>query len=374
MKNYCPNADQGLMLMPNGDVTPCCIIGKMPKFNIKENGFKDYFESEWYKEFVATHHRDDRHAACRRCYDAEDEGIKSKRQLDIEKLSDSFVYDKRAEPPIKNFEMTFGNLCNLACRICFPFYSSKWATEKGKIEDKKYPIYTWHQDKEIMKSVVEAIKEVERITIVGGEPFLTEIKEHQDFLQHFTDTGQAKKMTLHYTTNGTTFPAPDVLDLLKNFKGVDIQISIDGIGDQFEYNRWPGKWDQLYPNIKKYQKLADQMDNLVLSVSHTISAFTIYYVEEFVLWCLREKLPFPYFNQLLYSIHNRASVFPERTKILIRKKLLQSKSPQIKKLVAWLDYADDSDSFGKFEDQIKIYDNIRKQKFDDVFPELRSIL
>ena len=374
MKNYCPNADQGLLVLPNGEINPCCRIGQMPKFKIQENGFRDYFQSDWYQDFVATHHRDERHPACQRCWDMEDNGIKSKRQIDIEKVGDGFVYDQRQDPDVKNLEMTFGNLCNLACRICFPFYSSKWATEKGKTDDKKYPIYTWHQDKEVMKHIYEATEKVERITIVGGEPFLTEIKEHKDFLEHFTSTGQAKKITLHYTTNGTNLPTDEILRLFKNYKGVDIQLSLDGIKAQLDYNRWPAKWDELYPNIKQYQDLIRQADNMMLTVSHTISAFTIYYVEEFVLWCLREKLPFPYFNQLLFSPHNRASVFPERTKVLIRKKLMSSKSPQIRKLVSWLDYNDDSEHFEKFKEQILIYDQIRKQKFDEVFPELRSIL
>lgn len=373
MKNYCPNSDQGFLVLPNGDITPCCRIGEMPKFNIKD-GSDSYLKSQWRKEFVDTHRKDLRHSACSRCYEMEDNGIKSKRNIDMEKLKDGFSYDFQDNPDIKNFEMTFGNLCNLACRICFPMYSSKWASEKGKVDNTKYPIYTWHQDDAIMKDIYSKIEKVERITVVGGEPFLVEIKEHEKFLEHFVESGQSKKISLHYTTNGTNFPKPRIIELFKNYKAVDIQVSIDGIGEQCDYNRWPAKWDNLYPNIKKYQKLSRSQQNIELSISHTISAFTIYYVEKFVLWCLKEKLPFPFFNQLLFAKHNRASVFKPHTKDIIRKKLLSSRSHEIRKLVAWLDYADDSDSFGKFEDQIKIYDNIRKQKFDDVFPELRSIL
>lgn len=362
------------MIDPKGDITPCCFVSDMPKFNIKSDGLKKYHDSEWYKEFVKSHHNNQRHSACEKCWMQEDEGIKSKRQLDIEKVGEGFEYDKRENPPKKNIEMTFGNLCNLACRICHPEYSSKWVSEKGRLGEKKYPIYTWHKDQRLMSNIKEITASAERMTIVGGEPFLTEIPEHEDFLRYFVEIGQAEKLTLHYITNGTTFPSDTIISLLKKFKSIDIQLSIDGTGAQFEYNRWPGKWKTVHENIKKYQSLTEETKNITISISHTISAFTIYYVEEFVLWCLREKLPFPYFNQLLYSIHNRASVFRPKTKDVIRKKLLSSKSKQIVNLVSWLDLSDDSEHFGKFEEQVKLYDKVRGQNFSKTFPELHKIL
>lgn len=362
------------MINPNGDISPCCLIQDIPKFNIQAEGLEKYHDSDWYKDFIKSHHNDERHPACERCWLQEDKGIKSKRQLDIGSLAKGFSYETGRGLPKKNIEMTFGNLCNLACRICFPGYSSKWASEKGKLDDEKYPVYVWHRDRALMNKIKQMAMSAERITIVGGEPFLTEIPEHEDFLNFFVDTDQARNVTLHYVTNGTTFPSESMLMLFKKFKSIEIQMSIDGTGAHFEYNRWPGKWQEVYQHIKKYQSLTEETDNVTISISHTISAFTIYYVEEFVLWCLKEKLPFPYFNQLLNSIHNRASVFGPRTKDIIRKKLLASKSKQIMNLVSWLDLSDDSEHFGKFEEQIRLYDKIRGQNFSKTFPELHKIL
>lgn len=373
MKNYCPNSDQGLMVDPAGDITPCCKVINVPSFKIQD-GVKKYYDSEWYKTFKKAHLNDERHPACSRCYDEEDNGFKSKRNIDSDKLGSGFNYDKKDNLDIKNFEMTFGNLCNLACRICFPLYSSKWATEKRKIDGKKYPIYTWHQDKDVMQEIYDIIKKVERITIVGGEPFLIEINEHSEFLKHLIDIDQAKNITLHYVTNGTNYPTPELLIFFKSFKKIDIQLSIDDIGERFEYNRWPAKWSKVYSNIKKYQTLKKENKNINLSISLTISAFTIYYVDDFVLWCLKEKLPFPYFNQLTYSIYNRASVFKKETKNIIRKKLLSSKSKKIKNLVSWLDQSDDSGNFGKFEEQVQLIDKMRKQNFTKTFSGLHKIL
>ena len=373
MKNYCPNSDQGIMIDPKGDITPCCKVINIPSFKIHD-GVKKYYDSEWYKNFTKAHLKDERHPACSRCWQEEDEDIKSKRLIDIEKVGKGFSASGSSMKTVKNIEMTFGNLCNLACQICFPLYSSRWATEKRKIDGKNYPIYRWHQNKDIMQEIYNMIKKVERISIVGGEPFLVEIKEHSEFLKHLIDIDQAKNVTLHYITNGTNYPTPELLTFFKSFKAIDIQLSIDGTEKMYEYNRWPGNWSGTYKNIKKYQKLEIKEPNVSLSISHTISAFTIFYVEEFVLWCLREKLPYPYFNKLSFSPFNRASVFKKHTKDVIRKKLLSSNSKLVRNLVAWLDNSDDSEHFGKFEEQVKLYDKVRGQNFSKTFPELHKIL
>lgn len=371
MKNLCYNAFIGLDIDIRGRVRPCCkILGNsMPVFAV-ENGIKEYQESKWLSNFQKQFLDGKRPAGCIRCWKEEDAGVKSKRQLDYERYKEQFEkLDLHSKTDFKNILMSFGNLCNLACRICSPARSSKWASEMNNLDGKRYPIYTWHKDKKVMEDIFQFTKNAIHFDITGGEPLLVESEEHFDFLNRLQEHGNSKKISLHYVTNGTTYPGEEYLKVWKSFKEVDIQMSIDGTEEKFEFNRWPAKWSQVYSNIKKYQKLKKESENIKLSLSHTISAFTIYYVDDFVKWCLREGLPMPWMGVLNWPTHYRPSVFKKSVRDKIKEHLLQSKSSQVRNLTNYLD-TDDSDSFGDFEDWVAKLDKARTQTFSKTFPEL----
>ena len=103
----------------------------------------------------------------------------------------------------------------------------------------------WFKDKKIMKDLSQSTKNAVHIDIGGGEPLIVDITEHFEYLQHFIDSGRAREISLHYNTNGTTFPKSDHIDIWKQFKKVDLQLSIDDTGKRFEYNRWPANWKKL---------------------------------------------------------------------------------------------------------------------------------
>ena len=207
MKNLCHNAFIGLHIDVAGRIRPCCkYLGNHgPYFDIKD-GIEKYQLSEWLSNLQKEFLDGKKPAGCMRCWKDEDAGIKSKRQLDYERFKDDFdkVDLKRTE--FKNIELNFGNLCNLACRICSPKYSSKWASEMSKLDGKKYIIYDWYKDKKIMEEIYQNTKNAIGIDIIGGEPMLIEIKEHFDYLHKLKEDNYAKDISLHYTTNGTIFP------------------------------------------------------------------------------------------------------------------------------------------------------------------------
>ena len=374
MKNLCHNAFIGLHIDVAGRIRPCCkYLGSHgPYFDIKD-GIEKYQKSEWLLDLQKQFIDGKKPAGCMRCWKEEDAGIKSKRQLDYERFQDDFdkVDLKRTE--FKNIELNFGNLCNLACRICSPKYSSKWASELSNLDGKKYVIYDWYKDKKIMEEIYQNTKNAIGIDIIGGEPMLVEIKEHFDYLNRLKEDNYAEDISLHYTTNGTIFPKEEYLNTWSSFKEIDIQLSIDGIEEQFEFNRWPAKWSQVYSNIKRYQKLAKESKNIKLSLSHTISAFTIYYADDFVKWCLREGLPMPWMGPLNFPTYYRPSVFKKSVRDKIKEHLLQSKSSRVRNLISYLD-TDDSDGFGDFEDWVTKLDKARNQTFSETFPELWDLV
>jgi len=374
MNNLCYNAFVGLHIDVAGRISPCCkyLDNHKPYFDIKD-GIEKYRLSKRVSDLQKEFLDGKKPAGCMRCWKDEDAGIKSKRQLDYERFKDDFDKVDLERTEFKNIELNFGNLCNLACRICSPKSSSKWASEMSKLDGKKYVIYDWYKDKKIMEEIYQNTKNAIGIDIAGGEPMLIEIKEHFDYLNRLKEDNYAEDISLHYITNGTIFPREQYLSTWSSFKEVEITLSIDDIEERFEYNRWPAKWSKVYSNIKKYQMLKKENKNIKLSISHTLSAFTIYYADDFVKWCIREGLPMPWLGVLNWPTHYRPSVFKKSVRDKIKEHLLKSKSSQVRNLVSYLD-KDDFGNFGNFEDWIDKLDKSRSQNFSKTFPELHNLI
>lgn len=371
MKNLCYNPFLGLDINTQGEMKPCCkfLGNKMPTFNV-ENGVKEYQQSEWLSNLQKEFLDGKRPVGCQNCWKEEDSGVKSKRQLDYIRHKEKFDQVDLKKTEFKNIRIDFGNLCNLACRICHPDQSSKLGTELAKLDGKRYPLYTWHKNKKIMEDIFQSTKNAIHFDFAGGEPLLVETKEHFEFLNRLRDVS---KISLHYTTNGTTYLKQNHLNIWKDFKEVDIQISVDDIEHRFEYNRWPAKWPKVYSNIKKYQQLIKEADNIKLSLSYTVSAFTIYYVNDFVEWCYKEKLPKPWLGIVSFPSHYKPSVFKKSVRNKIKEHLLKSKSTEVRNLSKYLEY-DDSDNFSHFEEWTKKLDRSRSQNFSETFPELYELI
>lgn len=374
IKNFCHNAFLGLDIGPSGRLKPCCKFenNSIPKFDISQ-GISVYEDSDFLRNLQKQFLNDERPKGCVRCWQEEDAGIKSKRQLDYESHKDLFDQHDITKTEFKNISLAFGNLCNLACRICGPASSSKWATEMKKIDGKNYPLHEWFRDVKIMSDVWKHTQQAIHFDIPGGEPLLLDIEEHFDLLKKFKENGSAKNISLHYTTNGTNYPKDRHLEIWQAFREVDIQISIDDIKERFEYNRWPAKWHTVYKNIKNFQKLKQREKNIQLSISFTVSAFTILYAEEFYSWCLAEGLPEPWMGRLHNPIHYRCSIFPTHVKNAIEKKLSSSKYPEVKKLIKYLEL-DDYEHFNEFERWVTVLDSKRDQNFNTTFSELSQLI
>jgi MoaA/NifB/PqqE/SkfB family radical SAM enzyme len=133
-----------------------------------------------------------------------------------------------------------GDLCNLACVICGPHFSSVWKEElKIPIAQRKVTInQTWPNID---------LTRLKYVHFNGGEPLLS--KEHVKFLHAIPDKHQIQ---LNYNTNGTVRASQELLDLWQQFKLVQLDFSIDDIGDRFEYQRYPANWIKVTENLQWY--------------------------------------------------------------------------------------------------------------------------
>ncbi len=251
---------------------------------------------------------------CGRCKNEEAAGLNSRRQYEIENwkfditdaqevtLDDGTI----TNPDLKYYDLRFGNLCNLACRMCGPTDSHTWYEQwteyhgkeeykdthglvklvrnsKGRLETTDYD---WHGSESFWDQIEKNIPNIEHVYMAGGEPMM--IERHYEFLQKCIDAGQAKKMTIEYNTNMSNLPNR-VLDMWTEFKQVRVGASIDGMGDVLEYQRWPIRWNQAYKNLQKLDEYAQRNPNIIAWLAFTVTAYNVWHVPEFMWWKIKES-------------------------------------------------------------------------------------
>lgn len=365
MQHLCYHPWVGLDISPQGQFKPCCKYQN--NIDTTLAGYLDSIElANLKKDFTEGK----RPQACKRCWDDEDAGLPSKRQLDWE-----YIFHKQ-EPGIdslKVLSLPFGNSCNLACRTCDSSASSGWISEAKKLkqhlpEIEIFKHQKFYQDKNFIDKIKEKSSNLLHVEFPGGEPFLAGIDEHLDFLDYLIGN-KSNQISLHYITNTTLFPKRQFWDRWKKFKKVDIQLSIDGIEEKFEYLRYPGKWQEVNENVNLFTAITSP--NIQISVSHTVSIFNVFYLPEFIKWCLQNKLGKPYLGLVSDPKWYSIKVLPDSVKFLIRDKLDRFILPEI---VSYMNSEDLSNEFDNTIKYIKILDQHRNQNFSETFPEFYNIL
>ena len=116
------------------------------------------------------------------------------------------------------------------------------------------------------------------ILFLGGEPLRTD--SHIRLLENIE---HPKKASLRYTTNGSYRPDERTLEAWSKFKEVKLQFSIDGIGEHFNYLRWPLQWHQVESNLQYILDLKNS--NVTLTpFSYTTTPLSLSYHDQYEDW------------------------------------------------------------------------------------------
>lgn len=248
-------------------IAPCCLAKQSEQSTDKIDFINDRYLNMIRKEFSVGI----RSGACRQCWDLEDSGGISQRNVQIAQAN--MPLDESVT--LYNIDYNTLPLCNARCIICSPMYSSAWATSIGRVSEII----------DIAKNNYDHLdgldlSNLKRIYFNGGEPLLTD--EHVELLQRVDNISN---LDILYNTNGSCYPNDCALNLWNKAKSVTIFFSIDGIGHRFEETRTPLKWDQVSENIKKM----NQLENINIACSYTIGRHNVYDLQDTINWF--EKLP-----------------------------------------------------------------------------------
>lgn len=294
--------DQGILLKPTGEA-----------YNLARDGLFDARNAEGLREVRRAMLQGERHPVCKRCWDEEDAGMKSRRMAENAVWS-GFTAPLAASLTAEDgsvsetfkpgfYDLRFGNLCNLKCRMCGPEDSSLWYDDHAALTSEEHfddagtiiPLirnqkgrlveptgrYDWAQRPAFWDEMEANLEHVEYIFMVGGEPLL--IQQHYDFLERCVERGRAEYITLEFITNMTNIHKRAV-DLWPHFKQVKIGCSVDGVGPVNDYIRHPSRWSAVERNLTRLDALGG---NVKPSIMPSIGALNIYYLDEFIKWKLQ---------------------------------------------------------------------------------------
>lgn len=309
MSKLCAYPWVHLSNVTNGMVQPCCqYTGFVNKdngqpFYLQKDSVEDIYTSTYFKNLRQEFREGKKPKGCINCWNNEEDGIVSKRQMYTNRLEQIGVeVDYNSEPSYpKEYQLVLNNSCNLKCRMCNPEYSSSWMKEVNS--------YTADELSKVGKSTLNLpngqvssknsifLKDIEKwspylvaLEALGGEPLYS--NAWYKLIDYLIENNYSKNITLSIVTNGTIFDKKFIKKLLTNFKYVSIALSIDGMDKMFEYLRSNGNWEEVSKNIEGYQDLLldKEIKNFNLHFTYSVTWFNAIQIGDFLEY-IKSKTP-----------------------------------------------------------------------------------
>lgn len=386
---YCAWANTGLALHNSGRCLLCC---HSQTYLQNDDGQEIYLdtgtiEQAWSsptrKQIQADLEAGIQHPNCSACWNEESAGRVSRRTEANLQFANMTV--NPAKPQLVDLKP--GNTCNLACRTCWPEVSSKWYRDYWEVEAQQWePDYkkyldswkrirtSYDQDNlQLWTDLQSWLTNVEYYDIYGAEPML--LSNVFVILKQSVDSGRAAHQSLHINTNGTVWNQ-SYIDILKQFKNVVIDISIDGIGDHYDYIRYGETWSTVEQNLGRYQKLVRDNANIRMHVCITVCNLNVLHVVELQQYFGDRNLPV-FFNMVHYPQHLNVRSLPDQIKQQVRRKLLANNPNwQITSILDFMDMplTNQPQLWIKFLESTKKLDLLRQQDLALTFPELWQLI
>ena len=272
---------------------------------------------------------------CRECAQMEQHGKISGRQKQLLKIgvqTEQFAKTLASSPWVPEFannpagatqqlpqdwQIDLGNYCNSSCVMCSPHSSSRVATEFYKLGliDQMPPV-AWCNDPVLVTQFVETLRNsphIQYLHFIGGETLIT--PAFRRILQTLIDTGLHRSVTVGFTTNLTVWDN-DILELLKQFAGVHLGMSVECFHPVNDYVRWPSQLSQVQMHADQWLDQARQHSWLV-QLRTTPTALSVAQLLSIYDYAWQHGVAVESCNFLSRPAHLRASVLPAEHKSII---------------------------------------------------------
>jgi len=382
-KTFCILPWMHLATNASGNLRVCCNSTPGKNFITKPDGKpyklnRDNLEEAWNSETYTTIRKrllnNERPEMCQRCFREEDAGVRSSRQAWNDKWQEDKEYTIDAPFDIKYVDLRLGNLCNLKCRMCNPYASNMWVKEWNLVSDALDPAeyerlskMDWPEDKKTWENLFSIAHTVDEIYLTGGEP--TVIKEQQKLLDYFIDNDTAKNIRLKYNTNLVLLP-DWLIERWSHFKRVQLNCSIDAVGELDTYIRHPSKWEKVVKNFESITKLP----NANVEIHCTVQMYNILYLDDLIDWALPYNVKI-YFNILNHPEELNIRVLPTDLKQEAEKRLQPYLHlEKVDGIIKYMWAEDWNNKLDKFVDYTKVLDQSRDENLVKIAPEFAYIM
>lgn len=378
---------------PMGTTRPCCLAHDEiadehgNKYDLNKTDLATVYKSRYMQELRQQFRAGETPKTCSRCWDEEAAGRDSKRihtRVRLKELYSQVDWANDNPDQLWFVDLKLGNICNLKCRICGSWSSSKWAEEEmaylpADVDKKSHIAYTWlkqgawpRKTTTFWDNMRALLPNIRYFEFTGGEPWM--IQEHFDLLQYAVDQGYSKNIDIHYNTNATQDPIPHFA-LWKEFGRVDIAFSIDNIGQRFEYERFGADWERANTIVDVVHAHRQVMPNITTQLCFTINIQNVYYLDELLAWADTKPFGSVYFN-MLHSPDsmNIQNMTPKAQELVLNKLKTTFWSStkyqqEIDNVIKFIELGKGNDGV-EFCRRMQETDAYRKQDFRDTHPEI----
>lgn len=383
-KIYCAYVNKGLRVNflnksghPYVRATPCCHLDK----DLIEDRFK-HFIPLTQKESIEKHptvryfksyfKKGEFHPACASCIHSEKSNGDSVRtklnRLEKELEKENLNYD------FLKLDVVMSNKCNLACPFCSQGSSSLIETLAKKY-DQQLPQH-WKKgtleqpDTELVgKTCADLLKKykIHTFKIIGGEPFLI---ENWTPIGKVLEENYCTDLNLEITTNGTIMNK-EIIKRLSKAKHTKLRISMDSIGENYNFIRWPHNWDKMKNNLIFLRD--NKPDNCEYQISILVNILNFEYLPQIEEFLTNENLKYGFdFTLKPKDSPLQWYSLPEKVILLI---LGQVKDQSIKNNIKQLMYTESTVDYDLIVKDVKFYLNQRNMKPEQVLgPKTRGFL
>lgn len=282
------------------------------QYNIGKMSIDEWFNSEPVRKFRTDILSGTKLSPCQRCYIEEEHGGNSRRLKSNQKsvifTRTAFESSVQQSPGFKHFlhssknqghtltnpidlHVDLGNFCNLACKMCNAQASSTIASQElrwGIESSRQYLGTDWTRNQQTWNNFKQQLLQLpglNNIHFMGGETLLT------DRLDDLIDTmieHERFELCFSFVTNGTVF-RESLLNKLKQFRRVGLEISIETMDEHNAYQRQGTDTELVLANIDRYLEWCNGT-SITVALRPAPSLLTVGYYPGLLEYALQRQL------------------------------------------------------------------------------------
>jgi sulfatase maturation enzyme AslB (radical SAM superfamily) len=174
-------------------------------------------------------------------------------------------------------DIRWNTTCNFSCNYCNEHSSSQWAgLKKLSVQSGTRPYY-----EQVCEYIEQHQSTIKKVALIGGEPLL--LKENERLLEALPTDCQVDVIT----NLGVDLENNRIFNQLAQRSRVGWNISIDNIGDRFEYVRYGGSWLTIENNIQ----LIKACNGHTLGIHPLYNIYNATRLTEFINWAKNIGVP-----------------------------------------------------------------------------------